>query len=162
MRRNISLIPYLILCLLLDTAVLPKWNFFGIRPWMVLGLTLTATLCFSLQTGMVLGVIGGFCTDILCGPALGLRPGLYLVCTVILHLCTRKNTPKPYVLFALFVALTLAFEGIMALSGWVLGGHVTLYALAYGAIPRAVFTGCVCLLLKRLCRPLLKGQVDNA
>lgn len=161
MRRNISLIPYLILCLLLDTAVLPKWNLFGLRPWMMLALTLTATLCFSLQTGMVLGAIGGFCADILCGPALGLRPGLYLILAVILHVCTRKNTPKPYVLFALLTALAIAFEGVMALCGWVLGGHVSGYALLYGAVPRAALTGGVCLLLKRMCRPLLKGQLDN-
>lgn len=161
MRRNISLIPYFILCLLLDTAVLPKWNLFGLRPWMVLALTLTATLCFSLQTGMVLGAMGGLCADLLCGPAVGLRPGLYLLLAVVLHLCTRKNTPKPYVLFALFAGLTLLFEGVMALCGWVLGGHVSLYALLYGAVPRALLTGGLCLLLKRLCRPLLKGQVDN-
>lgn len=162
MRRNISLIPYALLCLLLDTAVWPKWNLFGLRPWMVLALTLALTAVFSLQMGMVFGAVCGLCADILCGPALGLRPGLYLLCAVVLHVCIRKNTPKPYVLFLLFCALAFAYEGVQALCGWILGGRVSLYALLYGAVPRALLTGAVGMLLKRMCRPLLKGQVDNA
>ena len=72
----------------------------------------------------------------------------------------KKNTVKPYVLFLFLTALALGYELLLALLAWVLGGHVSLYGLLYGALPRALLTGGAGLLLKKAFRPLLKGQVD--
>ena len=160
MRKNIALLPYCIVCVFLDTAVFSRWNLFSLRPWMMLALTLSAAACFSLQAGMVLGILGGFCQDILCGTAFGITPALFLLAAVLLHIILKKNTVKPYVLFLFLTALALGYELLLALLAWVLGGRVSLYGLLYGALPRALLTGGAGLLLKKAFRPLLKGQVD--
>ena len=101
MRKNIALLPYCIVCVFLDTAVFSRWNLFSLRPWMMLALTLSAAACFSLQAGMVLGILGGFWQDILCGTALGITPALFLLAAVLLHIMLKKKYRKT--LCALFV-----------------------------------------------------------
>lgn len=161
MKKLLPLSLLCFVCLFLDTAVLPRWNAWGIKPWMLLALCMGTVCLFSLQTVLPMAAIAGFCSDILCGPHLGLTPALLLLLCCGLYAILKENSLKKYILYLLFVVAALLFEGGQLLFALLFGAELHIGGLLYGIMFRALLTAGVCFFLMRLLRPLLKGQVSQ-
>lgn len=147
--------------LFLDTSVLPKWNLFGVVPFVMLALMFAAEQVFSLQAAIVIGALGGLLEDILCENMIGLTPALCLLAAVVYEKLPRDSDTKPLILALYCMALAFAVEILRALTAWVIGmrfGFIN--AVLYGALPRSLLTGLWALAGMALFKPLLKHQVD--
>ncbi len=148
--------------LLLDTAILPKWNLFHMVPFVMLALMLAAEQVFSLQAAIIIGTLGGLFEDLLCENMIGLTPALCLLAAVAYDKLPKNSDTKPAILGLYCMLLAFALEIVRALASWVIGmrfGFVN--AVLYGALPRALLTGLWALIGMALLKPLLKRQVDN-
>ena len=151
------------IALLLDTAILPKWNLFHMVPFVMLSLMLASEQVFSLQHAMVIGALGGLLEDLLCENMIGLTSALCLLAAVLYEKLPKSNDTKPILLALYCMLLAFGVELMRALVAWVIGmrfGFVN--ALLYGALPRALLTGLWALLFMSIFKPLLKRQVDAA
>ena len=162
-RRYFVLILSFVVALFLDTAVLPKWNLFGMVPFVMLSLMLGVEQVFSLQTAILIGALGGLFEDLLCENMIGLTPALCLLAAVAYAKLPRGSDTKPILLYLYCLLLALGVETLRALVAWVIGMRFAfLSATLYGALPRAMLTGLWALAFMVLYKPLLKRQVDNS
>lgn len=161
MKRYASLILAFLIALFLDTAVLPKWNLFGMVPFVMLSLMLAAQQVFSIQTAILIGAFGGLFEDLLCENMIGLTPALCLLVAVAYELLPKDSDTKPLILLLYCAMLAFALETLRALAAYAVGMRFGwLNALLYGALPRAMLTGLWALGAMALFKPLLKRQVD--
>ena len=162
LKRYAVLILSFVVALLLDTAILPKWNLFRMVPFVMLALMLATEQVFSLQAAIVIGALGGLFEDLLCENMIGLTPALCLLAAVAYDKLPKNSDTKPAILGLYCMLLAFALEIVRALASWVIGmrfGFVN--AVLYGALPRALLTGLWALIGMALLKPLLKRQVDN-
>lgn len=163
MKKYASLILAFLIALVLDTAVLPKWNLFGMVPFVMLSLMLAAQQVFSIQTAILIGAFGGLFEDLLCESMIGLTPALCLLIAVAYELLPKDSDTKPLILLLYCAMLAFALETLRALVAYAIGMRFGwLNALLYGALPRALLTGLWALGAMALFKPLLKRQVDAA
>ncbi len=163
LKKYAALGAAFLLSLLLDTAILPKWNLFHVVPFVMLALTLAAQQVFSLQTAIVIAALGGLFEDLLCENMIGLTPALCLLAAVAFEKIPRDGDTKAFLLWLCCAALAMAVELLRAMAAWVIGMRFGfLNAMLYGALPRAAFTGLWALGYMVLFKPLLKRQVDAA
>lgn len=163
LKKHLSLVISFFTALVLDTAVLPKWNLFHLVPFVMLAVMLAADHVFSLQDAILIGALGGLLEDILCENMIGLTPALCLLAAVLFRGIIRDRDSKLYLVTPCFAGMALGVELVRALAAWAIGmrfGFVN--ALLYGMLPRAALTGLWGLLFTAIFRPLLKGQVDAA
>lgn len=161
LKKHLALILSCVVALFLDTAVLPKWNLFGIVPFVMLALMLAAEQVFSLQTAIVIGALGGLMEDLLCENMIGLTPALCLIAAVIYEKLPKDSDTKPLILGLYCSILAFAVEFLRALAAWVIGMRFSLWnEMLYGALPRALLTGLWAMFGIALFKPLLKRQVD--
>lgn len=161
-RKRITLGIWFVVSLFLDTAVLPRWNAFGLVPFVMLALSLSVTAMFSLQSGLVIGALGGLMEDLLCESMVGLTPALCLLAAAALHRVLMENQPKPLLLFLLFTALAFLVELLLGSLSWLIGMRFAFGAtMVYGALPRAILTGLWTMAFMWLFRRVRKGQVDR-
>ena len=147
--------------LLLDTAILPKWNLFRMVPFVMLALMLAAEQVFSLQAAIVIGALGGLFEDLLCENMIGLTPALCLLAAVAYAKLPKSSDTKPAILGLYCMHLAFALEIVRALASWVIGMRFGFAnAVLYGALPRALLTGLWALFGMTIFKPLLKRQVD--
>lgn len=161
LRRQVVLIFFFLVALLLDTAVLPKWNLFNLVPFVMLSLMLATEQVFSLQAAIVVGAVGGLFEDLLCENMIGLTPALCLFAAVIYAKLPKDSDTKPVILGLYCFILAFCLEVVRALVAWVIGmrfGFVS--SILYGALPRALLTSLWALGFMYLFTPLLKRQVD--
>lgn len=162
LKRYAVLILSFVAALLLDTAILPKWNFFHMVPFVMLALMLSTEQVFSLQAAIVIGALGGLFEDLLCENMIGLTPALCLLAAVAYEKLPKNSDTKPAVLGLYCMLLAFALEIARALASWVIGMRFGFAnAVLYGALPRALLTGLWALLGMTIFKPLLKRQVDN-
>ena len=162
LKRYAVLILSFVAALLLDTAILPKWNFFHMVPFVMLALMLATEQVFSLQAAIVIGALGGLFEDLLCENMIGLTPALCLLEAVAYEKLPKNSDTKPAVLGLYCMLLAFALEIVRALASWVIGMRFGFAnAVLYGALPRALLTGLWALLGMTIFKPLLKRQVDN-
>ena len=162
LKRYAVLILSFVVALLLDTAILPKWNLFRMVPFVMLALMLATEQVFSLQAAIVIGALGGLFEDLLCENMIGLTPALCLLAAVAYAKLPKNSDTKPAILGLYCMLLAFALEIVRALASWVIGmrfGFVN--AVLYGALPRALLTGLWALIGMALLKPLLKRQVDT-
>ena len=162
LKRYAVLILSFVVALLLDTAILPKWNLFRMVPFVMLALMLATEQVFSLQAAIVIGALGGLFEDLLCENMIGLTPALCLLAAVAYDKLPKNSDTKPAILGLYCMLLAFALEIVRALASWVIGmrfGFVN--AVLYGALPRALLTGLWALIGMALRKPLLKRQVDT-
>ena len=161
LKKHLSLILSFVIALFLDTAVLPKWNLFGLVPFVMLALMLAAEQAFSLQTAIVIGALGGLMEDLLCENMIGLTPALCLIAAVVYAKLPKDSDTKPLILWAYCGVIAFAVEFLRALAAWVIGMRFSLWSsMLYGAFPRALLTGLWAMVGMSLFKPLLKRQVD--
>ncbi len=163
LKKHGTLLVSFAVALFLDTAVLPKWNFFHMVPFLMLALMLASEQVFSLQTAILVGAFGGLFEDLLCENMIGLTPALCLLAAVVYEKLPRDSETKPAILGFYCLVLAFAVELMRASAAWVIGmrfGFAS--ALLYGALPRALLTSLWALLFMALFKPLLKRQVDAA
>ena len=163
LKKCFVLVISFLIALFLDTAVLPKWNLFGLVPFMMLALMLSAQQTFSLQAGILIGAFGGLFEDLLCENMIGLTPALCLFAALAYDKLPKDNDTKPIILGLYCMLLAFCLEAARALVSWVIGMRFSiLYSLIYGALPRALLTGSWALIYMACLKPLLKRQVDAA
>lgn len=161
LKRYAVLMVSFLIALFLDTAVLPKWNLFGMVPFVMLSLTLASEQVFSLQSAILIGAFGGLFEDLLCENMIGLTPALCLLAAVVYAKLPKNSDTKPWILGLYCLLLALVVEVLRALVAWVVGMRFDfLTALLYGALPRAMLTGLWAVCCMKLFAPLLKRQVD--
>ena len=161
LKRYAVLMVSFLIALFLDTAVLPKWNLFGMVPFVMLSLTLASEQVFSLQSAILIGAFGGLFEDLLCENMIGLTPALCLLAAVIYEKLPKDSDTKPFILGLYCLVLALAVETLRALVAWVIGMRFSFIdSVLYGALPRALLTGLWALLYMAIFKPLLKRQVD--
>lgn len=161
LKKYAALATAFLFSLMLDTAILPKWNLFHVVPFVMLALTLAAQQTFSLQTAIVIAAFGGLFEDLLCENMIGLTPALCLLAAVVYERLPRDRDAKAFLLWLYSAALAMAVEMLRAMVAWVIGMRFSfLNAMLYGALPRAVLTGLWALGYMALFKPLLKRQVD--
>ena len=162
LKRYAVLILSFVVALLLDTAILPKWNLFRMVPFVMLALMLAAEQVFSLQAAIVIGALGGLFEDLLCENMIGLTPALCLLAAVAYAKLPKNSDTKPAILGLYCMLLAFALEIVRALASWVIGMRFGFAnAVLYGALPRALLTGLWALFGMAIFKPLLKRQVDN-
>ena len=148
--------------LLLDTAILPKWNLFHMVPFVMLALMLAAEQVFSLQADIIIGELGGLFEDLLCENMIGLTSALCLLAAVAYEKLPKDSDTKPIILGIYCGVLSIAVEFLRALVAWVIGMRFAFWtAMLYGALPRGVLTALWALAGMAFYKPLLKRQVDN-
>jgi uncharacterized membrane protein YeiH len=150
-----------LLALILDTAILPKWNLFHMIPFVMLALMLAAEQVFSIQTAILIGAFGGLFEDMICENMIGLTPALMLLVAVAYEKLPKNSDTKAMVLLLYCVSLAFVLELMRALTAWIIGmrfGFVN--AMVYGALPRSLLTGLWALGIMALFKPVLKRQVD--
>jgi uncharacterized membrane protein YeiH len=150
-----------LLALILDTAILPKWNLFHMIPFVMLALMLAAEQVFSIQTAILIGAFGGLFEDMICENMIGLTPALMLFVAVAYEKLPKNSDTKAMVLLLYCVSLAFVLELMRALTAWIIGmrfGFVN--AMVYGALPRSLLTGLWALGIMALFKPVLKRQVD--
>ncbi len=161
LKKHFVLILSFVIALFLDTAVLPKWNLFGLVPFVMLAMMLAAEQVFSIQTAIVIGALGGLMEDLLCENMIGLTSALCLLAAVAYEKLPKDNDTKPLILWLYCSALAFAVEFMRALAAWIIGMRFSLWnGMLYGALPRGLLTGLWAMLGMALYRPLLKRQVD--
>ena len=161
LKRYAVLILSFVVALLLDTAILPKWNLFRMVPFVMLALMLAAEQVFSLQAAIVIGALGGLFEDLLCENMIGLTPALCLLAAVAYTKLPKNSDTKPAILGLYCMLLAFALEIVRALASWVIGMRFGFAnAVLYGALPRALLTGLWALFGMTIFKPLLKRQVD--
>ena len=147
--------------LLLDTAILPKWNLFHMVPFVMLALMLAAEQVFSLQAAIIIGALGGLFEDLLCENMIGLTPALCLLAAVAYDKLPKNSDTKPFILGLYCLLLAITVEVLRALAARIIGMRFSfLDAVLYGALPRALLTGLWALLFMAVFKPWLKRQVD--
>ena len=162
LKKYAALVLSFVVALFLDTAVLPKWNLFGMVPFVMLALMLGAEQVFHIQTAILIGAFGGLFEDLLCENMIGLTPALCLLAAVVYEKLPKDSDTKPPILGLYCLLLALAVEVLRALAALAIGMRFDFAdALLYGALPRALLTGLWALLFMALFKPLLKRQVDN-
>ena len=162
LKRYAVLILSFVVALLLDTAILPKWNLFRMVPFVMLALMLATEQVFSLQAAIVIGALGGLFEDLLCENMIGLTPALCLLAAVAYAKLPKNSDTKPAILGLYCMLLAFALEIVRALASWVIGMRFGFAnAVLYGALPRALLTGLWALFGMTIFKPLLKRQVDN-
>ena len=163
LKKYAALLLSFLAALLLDTAVLPKWNLFHLVPFVMLAVMLAAEHVFSLQDAILIGALGGLLEDILCENMIGLTSALCLVAAAILHGLVKDKDTKLILVALCIMALAFGVELLRALAAWVIGMRFPfMNSILYGMLPRALLTSLWGLLFMALFRPLLKGQVDAA
>lgn len=161
MKKYAMLSSAFLLALILDTAILPKWNLFHMIPFVMLALMLAAEQVFSIQTAILIGAFGGLFEDMICENMIGLTPALMLLVAVAYEKLPKNSDTKAMVLLLYCVSLAFVLELMRALTAWIIGmrfGFVN--AMVYGALPRSLLTGLWALGIMELFKPVLKRQVD--
>ncbi len=161
MKKYAMLSSVFLLALILDTAILPKWNLFHMIPFVMLALMLAAEQVFSIQTAILIGAFGGLFEDMICENMIGLTPALMLLVAVAYEKLPKNSDTKAMVLLLYCVSLAFVLELMRALTAWIIGmrfGFVN--AMVYGALPRSLLTGLWALGIMALFKPVLKRQVD--
>ena len=162
-KKHAAIVISFLFALFLDTAVLPKWNLFGLVPFVMLALMLACEQVFSLQTGILVGALGGLIEDLIAENMIGLTPALCLFAAVAYEKMPRNSDTKALILGAYCMILAFALELARALIAYVIGMRFDLMnAMLYGVLPRALLTGAWALGYMALFKPLLKRQVDAA
>ncbi|MDD3400077.1 MAG: rod shape-determining protein MreD [Eubacteriales bacterium] len=163
MKKNIYLVLLSIVFLFLDTAFFDRINLYGIRPYMVLALALSATLTFSVQSGIIIAAVCGLVLDFIGNPYLGLTSALYLAAVVVCYVLVGRSNHKKLFVFLIMVTSLIAMDMLLWLLATIFGAVVNvLNALLLHAIPCAIITGGLTMLLNRCLSPLLKGQLERA
>ncbi len=163
MKKNILLFVLTVLFLFLDTAFFSAINLYGIRPYLVLALALSATITFSVQSGIVITAVSGLIIDLITNPYIGLTSALYLAAVILVYVFTRRGNHKKIYVLLIITAVLVALNMLLWLLSTIFGSSVNiLNALLLHSIPCAVVTGAVAMLLIRAMRPLLKGQLESA
>lgn len=161
LKKHVALIISFVIALFLDTAVLSKWNLFGLVPFVMLALMLAAGQVFSIQTAIVIGALGGLMEDLLCENMIGLTPALCLLAAVVYEKLPKDSDTKPFILWLYCSVLAVGLEFLRAMAAWIIGMRFSLWnSMLYGALPRGMLTGIWAMIGMALYKPLLKRQVD--
>lgn len=162
MKKYVFLGIGAVLALILDCAVFAEWTILGVRPWMLLALSLAACMSLNVQSAILTALAGGLILDAVTNSYLGLTAACYLISVSALYLMTRKNHPKPLILWlfaALAASLWIPVEWFYSyLSGAHFGGITTVLTVL---LPSAVLTGLLVLPLTAILNYSKKSHRDR-
>ena len=152
-----SIIIAALICMFLDNVVFTRLNIAGIRPDMLMTLTVTlGILIGSTRAQLICGGIGLLC-DIFITKLFGLNCAVYLLAGLISGMFFRKFYTDN-VVFPALLTLALAFlrEHIIAGAAAITGSSFNygLLLITY-ILPCSVFTAVMCIPMFAILKPLL-------
>lgn len=156
-KVTLTIVLTALVCLFLNGIVFSRLNIAGIRPDMIMAMTVSlGILIGSTRTQFICGGIG-LLLDIIAGRFIGLNCAIYVIAGLVAGTFFRKFYTDN-VVFPAFSAMILAFfrENMLALFSAISGTHFN-YALMLVAymIPCAIFTGVMCIPIYLIHKPLL-------
>lgn len=148
--------------IVLDCTVLAEWNLSGVRPWLLLSVSLAACAALNPQSGILTALFGGLIIDAVSNFYVGLTAACYLISVGALWLLIRKNHPKPLILWT-YTALTAAlWIPVEWFYSYLAGAHFgAVGTILTKALPSAVLTGLFVLPAAALLENAKKSHRDK-
>lgn len=147
-----------LICIFLDRIVFSNFNVLGIRPDMLMGLTVSfGILIGNTRSQIICGAIG-MLYDILVGKLIGLNCAVYVVAGLVAGFFFRKFYTDN-VIFPAVVTLILSFvrENILAAVVAVSGVQFNYIMMLFTyIIPCALVTALMCVPLYAILKPFLE------
>ena len=147
-----------LICLFLNGIVFTRLNIAGIRPDMVIALTVSiGILLGSVRAEIICGAIG-LLLDVSVGRFIGLNAAIYVITGFVAGRFFRKFY-SDNVIFPAVIALAAGFlrENVLALFAAITGAQFNYAVMLFAyMIPCALMTGVACILIYLIQKPLFE------
>ena len=146
--RAVLILLVLLAVAVLETTIGPAFGIFGVGPDIVLVMVVSWGLLRGSEEGMLWGLLGGLCLDLLSGSAMGMHTLILIVVGYLAGLAPRSPLRSGLLLpVAAICAATLAYDVTIALVLRVTGWQLAVApALAQVAVP-SMLTNSVLMLI---------------
>lgn len=132
----------LLVCIVLQSALLPFLRIVGVQPDMLMILVVSVALLAGSSTGMTVGLAGGLILDILYGASVGYNAFVYMIIGYLAGLLNDKLYLGKIILPSVFVFLSVLFRGLL-MSVYLFFNNLSIplyQGFAVVVLPEAIYT----------------------